>query len=249
VGSSLGASFIADADRASGVTDQPGLPARYSEPWRSEFYARLDRVLAPGIRILDAGAGANPALAVNSRPPDCFYVGLDVSGTELAQATPGSYDEAVVADLTTRIPELEQRFDVVVSLDVLEHVSDVELALENLRAYLRPGGALVARLSARYSAFAIVNRFVPRSFGVWAMKRLLGRETEAFPAQYERCYDSALKGILSPWREAEIVPFYRAAEYFHFSRLLQRLYVRYENWALNGGRRNLATHYLVFART
>jgi SAM-dependent methyltransferase len=243
-----GASFIADAERISGVTDQPGLPARYSEPWRGEFYARLDHVLAPGIQVLDVGAGASPALPVDSRPPDCFYVGLDVSASELERAMPGSYDETIVADVTTRIPDLEHRFDAVVSLDVLEHLSDVELALENLRAYVRPGGALVARLSARYSAFAVVNRLVPLRFGVWAMKHLLSRETDAFPARYDRCYYSALKEILRPWRAVEIVPLYRAAEYFSFSRVLQRLYVGYENWTLNQGHRNLATHYLVFAR-
>ncbi len=248
MGSTLGASFIADAERAAGVTAQPGLPARYSEPWRGEFYARLDDVLAPGVEVLDVGAGSNPALPVNSRPPGCCYVGLDISADELEQALPGSYDETIVADVTTRITDLEHRFDVVVSLDVLEHLTDVGLALENLRVYLRPGGALVARMSARYSAFAVVNRLVPLRFGMWAMKHLLSREAEAFPARYDRCYYSALEEILRSWREFEIVPFYRAAEYFYFSRVVQRLYVGYEDWALRG-HPNLATHYLVFART
>ncbi len=243
------ASFIAIAERASRVTDQPGLPARYSEPWRREFHARLDCVLAPDIQVLDVGAGASPALPVNSRPPGCCYIGLDVSATELEKAMPGSYGETIVADVTTRIPELEHRFDVVVSLDVLEHLTDVELALENLRTYLRPGGALLACMSARYSAFAVVNRLVPLRFGIWATKHLLSREREPFPARYDRCYYSALEEILRSWREFEIVPFYRAAEYFYFSRALQRLYVRYEDWALEGGHRNLATHYLVFAQT
>ena len=35
--------------------------------------------------------------------------------------------------------------------------------------------------------------------------------------------------------------------YFDFSPTLQKVYLTYENWALNNDHRNLATHYLVSA--
>jgi hypothetical protein len=46
----------------------------------------------------------------------------------------------------------------------------------------------------------------------------------------------------------EIVPFYRGAPYFRFSRPLQRAYLAYESAIERHDRRNLATHYLVVAK-
>ena len=44
------------------------------------------------------------------------------------------------------------------------------------------------------------------------------------------------------------VPRFRGGGYFGFSRTVQRLYLRYEDWAMRSGRENLATRYLVVAR-
>jgi hypothetical protein len=54
--------------------------------------------------------------------------------------------------------------------------------------------------------------------------------------------------LLEPWSETEIVPFYRGAPYFRFSRPLMRAYLAYESAAERRGASNLATHYLVVAQ-
>lgn len=227
---------------------KPALPERYCGEWRGPFDARIACALRPGVHILDVGSGRNPSLAPAHRPPGCHYAELDISAAELGRAAPGSYDERWVQDVTDRVPELEGRFDLIVSWQVLEHVKPLDRALANLHAYLRPGGRLVALFSGTFSAFGLMNGVVPRRIGVWMLQMCMHRDPETvFPAHYHRCWHGAVQRMLAPWAETEIVPLYVGAVYLGFSGLLQRLYLVYEDWAVRGSHRNLATHYLVTA--
>ena len=230
-----------------GRDDIEGLPERYAVPWRRSFYEYVARVLAPGAAILDVGSGRSPAIPVDLRPPDCRYVGLDISARELAAAPVGSYDEAVVADLLEPPPELAGRFDLVVSWQVLEHVDSLVVALDAIHGCLRSGGHLAALLSGRWALFAVANRLIPRRIGVRLMGATLERDPETvFPARYDRATMSGITAALRGWTEAEIVPRYRGAGYLCAFPRLQALYVVYEGWARES-HPNLATHYLVFA--
>jgi SAM-dependent methyltransferase len=198
--------------------------------------------------VLDAGAGRAPSIPPDRRPRGWRYAGLDLSLAELQQAPGGSYDEIWQGDLRDRQPELAERFDLVLSWQVLEHVKPLEAAFENLRAYLRPGGTLVAQFSGAFSIFGLINRAIPAQAGVWAMERLLNRDPETvFPAHYDRCWHGAIERMLKPWSGARIEPRYLAAGYFSFSTPAEWAYLQYENWAARG-HKNLATHYLVVAR-
>ncbi len=113
---------------------------------------------------------------------------LDPSPQELAASPQGSYDEVVIGDVTDALPALAGRFDLVVSWQVLEHVRPMEKAVANLRTFLRPGGHLVAQVSGRYSAFAILNMASPHQVSTRAMQGLLGRAPETvFRAHYDHC--------------------------------------------------------------
>jgi SAM-dependent methyltransferase len=230
------------------ITTKPALPDRYHKNWRDSFDAAIEGQLKPGISILDVGSGRKAAIDPTLRPSDCHYVGLDISRSELEMAAPGSYDEMWVRDVVERVPELEGRFDLIVSWQVFEHIKPLDIALENLRTYLKPGGQLVAMMSGKFSAFGAINAVVPSGLGVWGMQKLLRRDPDTvFPAHYHRCWDGALRRMLSSWQTAEIEGCYRGAGYFRFSGLLQRAYLAYENWAIRGDHRNLATHYVVTA--
>jgi SAM-dependent methyltransferase len=206
-------------------------------------------MLRPGVRILDVGSGRRPAVPIGRRPPGCVYVGLDISLDELRSAPPGSYDEMLAGDVVQFRSELEGRFDLAVSWQVLEHVKPLDAALENVRQYLVPGGVLVAQLSGKFSAFALLNQVVPHRVAVWAMRRLLGRDSRTvFPAHYDGCWYGALRRMTTGWSAVEIRSRYAGAGYFGFLPPLQRLYLVYENWAARRGHRNLATHYLIHAR-
>jgi SAM-dependent methyltransferase len=224
------------------------LPDRYHGNAFQPFDDFIDRALRPGARILDIGAGRRPMLDPDRRPPGCHYVGLDVSAPELALAPPGSYDETWARDVTTHVPDLDGRFDLIVSWQVLEHVKPMESAIANIHRYLAPGGRFVALLSSSYAVFAILNRLIPDRLGKLLIERLMHREPgTVFTAYYDRCWYSALHDMLATWQATEIVPIYVGGVYFGFSPLIQKLYLAYENWAVRGERKNLATHYIFTA--
>jgi SAM-dependent methyltransferase len=225
-----------------------GLPARYEVDSRVAFRDRAAPFLRPGVRILDVGAGAHPALAPEHRPPRCVYVGLDFSGEELERAPEGSYARAVVGDVGERLPELERAFDLALSWQVLEHVGDVRSALENVRGYLEPGGAFVFQLSGRYSLPALAQSLVPAPLRPRLAERLQGRRPEdVFPARYDLCTHSELSAALSTWSAAEITPRFLGAAYLRAVPRLQRLFASVEDRLSASGRLDLATYYLVRA--
>lgn len=224
------------------------LPARYAEDWRQSFIDRAEAVLKPGIRVLDVGSGRAPTIPPEARPENCSYVGIDISESELLRAPAGSYDDYIVGDITDWQPSLVNRFDLIVSWQVLEHVSSLENSLNNAFSYARPGGVLLAQFSGAFSTFGLLNRMLPSWVGPKALKSLLGRDPETvFPAYYNACWHGRVKDIMSQWSDTEIVSYFRGAGYFRFLPPAQRLYVGYESWAMNGGHDNLATHYLVHA--
>src|SRR5207237_5367447 len=133
---------------------------RYDQPWATEFWDGLNRALDAGAAVLDVGSGRRPTIPPTDRPAGVHYAGLDVSADELALAPSGSYDETVVSPAEQRVPHLVGRFDLIVSWGVFEHLRDLPPAAANFRAYLKPGGTLVAFLAGRYAAYAIANRII-----------------------------------------------------------------------------------------
>jgi SAM-dependent methyltransferase len=226
------------------------LPPRYRQGWREQFDEIVHRQLRPGITVLDIGSGRNPTILPDDRPAEVTYVGMDLSADELRVAGQGAYDERVAADLATHIPSLVNTADLAVSWQVLEHVKPLNVALDNVYAYLKPGGTFVAMFSGGRSVFGLVNRALPNAVGKRLVKRSMRRDETApvFPAHYDHCHDTALQVMLSKWSEVEIRALFRGANYFHFSALLTRAYLGYENAVERADRKNLATHYLVMAR-
>lgn len=224
------------------------LPPRYGVPIARPFIERMEAVMAPGVRILDVGAGRSPTLPVEERPTEAHYVGLDIAPEEFHAAPPGAYDQTIVHDVTRPLPG-QQLYDVILSWQVLEHVRPLDAALENLRQALRPGGALVAQLSGTFAVFALAARLMPYRLRVLAMERLLGHHGEdKFPSHYDHCYSRALERMLEPWSDATVSPLYRGAVYFNFAPRLQRAYLAYESLVARRPIADLATYYLISAR-
>ena len=201
--------------------------------------------------MLDLGGGVKPSVPPARRPAGLHYEGLDVSPDELQRAPRGSYDEIVVADATRRLPELEGRFDLVLSWLVLEHVKPLADALHHVHAYLRPGGSLVAQAAGAFTLPAITNRLVPRRAALWILGRAQDRDPESvFPAHYDCCWHDGLARLVAPpeWADAEVRPLHTGVGYFLFSRLATTGYIGYEEWAYRRGHRNLAPYYLITAR-
>jgi SAM-dependent methyltransferase len=107
------------------------------------FLARLDPPLAPGARALDVGCGTGangPVLAART----AFSIGIDASTVPLGlHGTDERGHSARVRGDATALPFPDASFDLVMALDVLEHLDDDAAAARELRRVLRPDGALV----------------------------------------------------------------------------------------------------------
>ena len=118
------------------------------------FVARrriLDGVVAglglpANARILEAGCGTGGNLPMLARHGEVFA--FDVSETARSLASEWGVAELSAGSLPDHIPFAEGHFDLVVLLDVLEHVEDDGAALRALRTRLKPGGLLLITVPA-----------------------------------------------------------------------------------------------------
>ena len=112
--------------------------------------ARAESASPGAVAALDAGCGRTSSLR-RFRRRIVRLVGADIHAPDV----PVPYlDEFAVVDLCGPSGAFDAgTFDIVLSSFTLEHFSDPEAALTNLRAWLRPGGTLVATTVNRRHPF------------------------------------------------------------------------------------------------
>ncbi|HZP79949.1 MAG TPA: bifunctional 2-polyprenyl-6-hydroxyphenol methylase/3-demethylubiquinol 3-O-methyltransferase UbiG [Pseudolabrys sp.] len=131
-----------------------------------------------GLRILDIGCGGG----ILSEP--LARLGADVVGADPAEnnieVARGHAEEAGVAvdyrcTTAEALSEAGERFDIVLAMEVVEHVTDVGLFVETCAAMVKPGGLMVtATLNRTLKSFALaivgaeyVLRWLPRGTHQW----------------------------------------------------------------------------------
>lgn len=103
--------------------------------------------LPPGAAILDAGCGTGGNLSMLA--PLGTVVGLEPDATALELARGRSEaGEIRIGSLPGDLPFDSETFDLVVLLDVLEHVEEDRASLRSLAGVLKPGGHLVMTVPA-----------------------------------------------------------------------------------------------------
>ncbi|MBN1588239.1 MAG: class I SAM-dependent methyltransferase [Pirellulales bacterium] len=97
--------------------------------------------LGEGARVLDYGCGEMPYRSILVGL-GCVVTGADFPGNELAAIATGPRGELD--------PELDRKFDAVLSSQVLEHVSDPGFYLNEAYRVLKPGGLLLISTHGHY---------------------------------------------------------------------------------------------------
>jgi ubiquinone/menaquinone biosynthesis C-methylase UbiE len=110
-----------------------------SNKYCNERYRRaLERVIKPSDSVLEVGCGTGLLLSrLNARKK----VGCDLSGRLLSQLKKRDF-QVIQAD-AERLPLGDSRFDVVYSVNLLEHVPHPEKAVSESVRVLKKGGRLV----------------------------------------------------------------------------------------------------------
>lgn len=103
------------------------------------FFAALDRALptAAPRRVLEVGVGEGEVTGrIAARWPEADIIGLDLPDAELAAHWDGRGFAPLFADIG-RLPFVDDQFDLVLAIEVLEHVPFPELALAELNRVAR----------------------------------------------------------------------------------------------------------------
>ncbi len=124
--------------------------------WRARASLTISLLDRLGVRrpsrILDAGCGWGVTLRSLERAGH-EVTGLDVSRMALERLdSPGR--TLIEADLTQPFPHQQASFDVILALDVIEHLDDDRAAVANLARLLKPDGLMIVSVPALPEMFS-----------------------------------------------------------------------------------------------
>jgi 2-polyprenyl-6-hydroxyphenyl methylase/3-demethylubiquinone-9 3-methyltransferase len=146
-----------------------------------------------GLRMLDIGCGAGILSEPLARLGGTM-VGADPSEENIAVASAHAEDNGVAVDYraTTAeaLAEANEKFDVVLAMEVVEHVNDVPEFVATCATMVKPGGLMIAAtLNRTLKSFALaivgaeyVLRWLPRGTHQW--------DKFVTPAELERAIES-----------------------------------------------------------
>jgi 2-polyprenyl-6-hydroxyphenyl methylase / 3-demethylubiquinone-9 3-methyltransferase len=131
-----------------------------------------------GLRMLDIGCGAGLLCEPFTRL-GADVVGIDPAAKNIAAAKLHAEKGHLSIDYrNTTLEEMEarERFDIVLAMEVVEHVTDVGVFLGRCATMLKPGGMMVAStLNRNWKSFALaivgaeyVLRWLPRGTHQWS---------------------------------------------------------------------------------
>ncbi|MGY0570911.1 bifunctional 2-polyprenyl-6-hydroxyphenol methylase/3-demethylubiquinol 3-O-methyltransferase UbiG [Bradyrhizobium sp. RDM12] len=130
-----------------------------------------------GLRVIDIGCGAGLLCEPLSRL-GAQVIGVDPSASNIAAAKLHADRSHLSIDYRcTTVEEIDprERFDIVLAMEVVEHVVDVGLFLKRCAAMLKPNGLMVvSTLNRNWKSFALaivgaeyVLRWLPRGTHEW----------------------------------------------------------------------------------
>lgn len=143
-------------------------------------FGRLESSAEPlaGLSLLDVGCGAG-LIAEPMAALGADVAGIDASGRNVEIAREHAASRNLDIDYRLMLPEhlagKGETFDIVLSLEVIEHVADVPMFLQSCSALVAPGGVLViATLNRTLKSFLVgivgaeyVLRLLPRGTHDW----------------------------------------------------------------------------------
>jgi 2-polyprenyl-6-hydroxyphenyl methylase/3-demethylubiquinone-9 3-methyltransferase len=130
-----------------------------------------------GLRVLDIGCGAG-LLSEPLARLGAQVIGIDPSDSNIAAAKLHAARSSLLIDYrATTVEEMSsrERFDIVLAMEVVEHVTDVGLFLERCAALMKPQGMMVvSTLNRTLKSFALaivgaeyLLRWLPRGTHQW----------------------------------------------------------------------------------
>lgn len=161
--------------------------------------------------VLEIGGIDKPLL---QRSKDIRYDGLDIEHKEQYERI---YDSFVVQSIEDPI---NNRYDLIISKAVLEHVNNNDASVKQMYQALRTGGHAIHYLPSKYHPYSIVLRLAGpkwqrrliKALRPWAMS------VTGYPAFFNKCSPKEMRKLFKStgFDYVKIIPFFRANDYFRF---------------------------------
>lgn len=173
------------------------IDADRSSDWAWANFQRVLRDLAaalPARAMLEIGGGRFPLFTQDEiAGMGVAYTVNDISQSELDRAPP--YVSKARFDIATHdtaeVVAFAERYDLVFSKMVFEHVRDARQAYANIKTILRPGGVALNFHPVLYALPFVVNRLLPEQWTRSLLKAVFRRRNDddipKFPAYYDLC--------------------------------------------------------------
>lgn len=158
-----------------------GLYPAFSNNWDDQlFREKIVAHLRPDSVVLDLGAGAGIVPHMNFRGSVAQMCGVDLDPRVVDNPM---LDDGRVAD-AGGIPYENNRFDLVFSDNVLEHLDEPLLVFREVTRVLKPGGVFLFKTPNKWHYMPTIARMTPHGFHQY-VNRLRGRaEVDTFPTRY-----------------------------------------------------------------
>ncbi len=104
---------------------------------------RFESATRAGAKVLDVGCGDGRAAGLWFQSHDCSYIGVDISANAVRDAQALGLDARLIEDASV-LPFPDGTFDLVVCIEVFEHLFQPQLAAAEISRVLKPGGVLFA---------------------------------------------------------------------------------------------------------
>lgn len=191
------------------------MPSLFGEKDSSEFHLNMiHEALAKRkehFRILEAG-GIDRALL--SKSDKYTYIGLDIEERDTCYEV---YDKFIVDSIEN---ELDQKFDLIISKTLLEHVENNKNSYKAMYLGLNEGGEMIHYFPGKNHPFSVLTRIVGNKMQRLLIK-ILRPHAEAvtgYKAYYDLCSYTPLKKYLDSlgFKSTYIKPYWGASDYFAF---------------------------------
>lgn len=164
-----------------------------------------------GNNVLEVGCGnGNFTVFLAQQCDRVLAVDLDSEFIKLAKARLGDFPqvELMTADVTnwdttTGDGDIDQKFDTIILLDVLEHIADDVAMLQKLFSLLQPQGKLILKVPALDSIYGEMDRAIGH-YRRYNQETLAGKLAQAHISQSQTWYFN-LAGVPGWWLNSKLL--------------------------------------------
>ena len=113
------------------------------------------------LNILEIGCSSGYLLKnIKNKLPDAYLVGADIVSEPLQKLGRMIPDVPLVQMDILNCPFKEEQFDVVIALNVLEHIKDDHLAMKNIYKMLKPNGIVIIEVPAGPNLYDVYDSYL-----------------------------------------------------------------------------------------